>query len=263
MFFKLSSMGHDIDIIIDNETVDSTYISNNWSDLHTIWYVGDDMHGYRGKEVARRAKRALRFLKEKHGIEPAKVPYPPYGNWGYGMDRKNNRLEDNERKAIFAYLIHEFMLLGDKYPLAKFMDDQTYCLSEVIKYTDYEDDDDIDQTFKRVNIEKDDYIESEEEEEEEENEKKENKSSIHISSIKLPNNIKWEELPLCSLNSQCKIESYTIHPFRGGPMIINTYEKAIQLYGYYSLTIPETDHSKWCKLADVFKYYETNLYTFI
>ena len=151
-------MGYDIDICpiykdgSEGKSVEETSLTSNFYDLQEIkegdqtihiWSICDDVHCRSGHAVAERCDVALKIIKNKFGVDPGQ-PDLNNANWGWGSrsvredeytaEEKENikrwgdghitrPFPEKERWGVFAFFIHRFRDLGEKYPEYHFFSD--------------------------------------------------------------------------------------------------------------------------------------------
>jgi hypothetical protein len=103
--------------LYDVTTLDRDYLSFNWSistEDRDTWYMGD-YDGESSTIVRSSLVRALKELSER-GIYPGEPDLSNPG-WSYGTDSCDDSfLPDSECLSIFAFHLHRFLELTDKYP---------------------------------------------------------------------------------------------------------------------------------------------------
>lgn len=129
-------MGFDFDIVtIRNKRVvakhDSGYLTSNFGNLKDTvgWYLPKDLHGFCGREVAKRAGDAIvRMFEKGYAVG---VPDLKNRDWGWG-----NNMEEKDRIGVFLYHLKRFAEMGARYPECYFIADNG-CLDQ---FRDTEDD---------------------------------------------------------------------------------------------------------------------------
>ena len=133
-------MGHDIDLMISGNTVNSTYISFNWSEFSNIFHISN-IHGHSGKKgVIRKLKEAISQLKQEGYDEHKEIRID-----GWGNPHKNIKLskEDHqiEKVCMFASHLSRFLKLAEKYPSARWYSDQVTSIQSLYEFSGEEESD--------------------------------------------------------------------------------------------------------------------------
>lgn len=116
-------MGFDFDVVVirDQRIVHkhtSGYLTNNFGNLENLvgWYLPKDLHGFCGREVAKRASAAIvRMFEKGYAVG---VPDLKNTGWAWGND-----MPEKDRVGVLLYHLKRFAEMGEKYPNAYFIAD--------------------------------------------------------------------------------------------------------------------------------------------
>lgn len=131
-------MGYDIQIVdFEIKNRDEKYIITGeqtcrdvslyfslWTDLKHIYYVKDDMIGYKGEVVAKNIEKALKKLDDMN-IQPKTFTHP---DWSYGVD-----MSHDDRLSVMRFHLETFLKYAKQYSEHYFISLAQY---DVIKIDD-------------------------------------------------------------------------------------------------------------------------------
>lgn len=117
-------MGHGVRIESRDE---SLYVSFNWHDMMKIYGGVHEMHGHKGKTVAKICWKIIQRLMSEGVAMPDRNTYQKTPNYIYGRTHDaSEELPQDTRKGIYMFIMFDFLEFALQFPENRFFSDSVY-----------------------------------------------------------------------------------------------------------------------------------------